>query len=328
MAGRGVGRTRVRAELIDVVRAADAGRTAARAGRRVQPGRLRRRIRRHRRPARTGAGFAPTMWRRVRARSSRWRRASPGTTSSPPRSDCSTSVWRPCRASPAWWAPHRSERRRLRPGGRCVDRPRPGVRPRRAGGGHARRRGMPLRLSKLAVQSSPRPLRGAERQLPVPPRRPVSPSGMPNWHACWKSRRGAGTLAAVREGSWNSGAPRAWCSTPPTTTPGRRQLLRNPVVDGAAADALPDRAPHCPQPDGRVKTSAAWLIEHAGFSRGYGSGLARLSGKHTLAITNRGGASAAGRAGSGQGGARRGGCRLGCGWCRADPDRDGARPLD
>jgi UDP-N-acetylmuramate dehydrogenase len=37
-----------------------------------------------------------------------------------------------------------------------------------------------------------------------------------------------------------------------------------------------------------VKTSAAWLIEAAGFSKGYGKGAARLSGKHTLAVTNRG----------------------------------------
>jgi UDP-N-acetylmuramate dehydrogenase len=44
-----------------------------------------------------------------------------------------------------------------------------------------------------------------------------------------------------------------------------------------------------------VKTSAAWLIEQAGFVRGFGrelgSGRATLSSKHTLAITNRGGAS-------------------------------------
>jgi UDP-N-acetylmuramate dehydrogenase len=39
-----------------------------------------------------------------------------------------------------------------------------------------------------------------------------------------------------------------------------------------------------------VKTSAAWLIEHAGFGKGYGTERVRLSGKHTLALTNRGGA--------------------------------------
>jgi UDP-N-acetylmuramate dehydrogenase len=65
-------------------------------------------------------------------------------------------------------------------------------------------------------------------------------------------------------------------------------FFTNPVV--ADASLLPDGAPAYPQPGGGVKTSAAWLIEHAGFNRGYGSGLARVSGKHTLALTNRGGA--------------------------------------
>jgi UDP-N-acetylmuramate dehydrogenase len=41
-----------------------------------------------------------------------------------------------------------------------------------------------------------------------------------------------------------------------------------------------------------VKTSAAWLIDKSGFTKGYGSGPARLSGKHTLALTNRGTATA------------------------------------
>jgi UDP-N-acetylmuramate dehydrogenase len=47
-----------------------------------------------------------------------------------------------------------------------------------------------------------------------------------------------------------------------------------------------------PEPDGRLKISAAWLIEHAGFGKGYGSGPVTLSTKHTLALTNRGGATA------------------------------------
>jgi UDP-N-acetylmuramate dehydrogenase len=47
------------------------------------------------------------------------------------------------------------------------------------------------------------------------------------------------------------------------------------------------------EPDGRVKISAAWLIEHAGFGKGYGAGPVTLSAKHTLALTNRGGATAA-----------------------------------
>jgi UDP-N-acetylmuramate dehydrogenase len=42
-----------------------------------------------------------------------------------------------------------------------------------------------------------------------------------------------------------------------------------------------------------VKTSAAWLIEHAGVRRGEVHGGAAVSSKHTLALTNRGDASAA-----------------------------------
>ena len=38
---------------------------------------------------------------------------------------------------------------------------------------------------------------------------------------------------------------------------------------------VPDGAPAWPQPDGRVKTSAAWLIEHAGFGKGHGNDRAR-----------------------------------------------------
>ena len=70
-------------------------------------------------------------------------------------------------------------------------------------------------------------------------------------------------------------------------------FFTNPLVSAAVAAGLPSDAPRYPQPDGSVKTSAAWLIEHAGFSRGYGSGLARISTKHSLALTNRGGATAA-----------------------------------
>jgi len=50
-------------------------------------------------------------------------------------------------------------------------------------------------------------------------------------------------------------------------------------------------APRRPAVDGDLKTSAAWLIEQAGFGRGYGVGRVGLSTKHTLALVNRGGAS-------------------------------------
>jgi UDP-N-acetylmuramate dehydrogenase len=70
-------------------------------------------------------------------------------------------------------------------------------------------------------------------------------------------------------------------------------FFTNPLLAATKASELPGEAPRFRQPDGMVKTSAAWLIEHAGFARGYGHGAARLSDKHTLALTNRGGATSA-----------------------------------
>ena len=61
-------------------------------------------------------------------------------------------------------------------------------------------------------------------------------------------------------------------------------FFTNPVV---SAEELPDGAPAWPQ-EGGVKTSAAWLIEQAGFRKGYGGDRMSLSTKHTLALTNRG----------------------------------------
>jgi hypothetical protein len=56
----------------------------------------------------------------------------------------------------------------------------------------------------------------------------------------------------------------------------------------------PENAPHWPEADGSVKVSAAWLIEQAGFNKGFTlNGRAALSSKHTLAITNRGDATSA-----------------------------------
>jgi UDP-N-acetylmuramate dehydrogenase len=70
-------------------------------------------------------------------------------------------------------------------------------------------------------------------------------------------------------------------------------FFTNPILDGGAYAALRARVdvepPTWPEADGRVKTSAAWLIERAGFHRGDGDpdGIA-ISTKHTLALTNRG----------------------------------------
>ena len=70
-------------------------------------------------------------------------------------------------------------------------------------------------------------------------------------------------------------------------------FFTNPIVDRAVVDRLPEAAPKFPLGDGRYKTSAAWLIQESGYEPGFQLGAAGLSGKHTLAITNRGEASAA-----------------------------------
>jgi UDP-N-acetylmuramate dehydrogenase len=77
-------------------------------------------------------------------------------------------------------------------------------------------------------------------------------------------------------------------------------FFTNPILDGAAFAALEERArerlgpgvhvPRFPADDGRVKTSAAWLIEHAGFGKGLDRGPVGISTKHALALVNRGGA--------------------------------------
>ncbi len=82
-------------------------------------------------------------------------------------------------------------------------------------------------------------------------------------------------------------------------------FFTNPVLSEEEFAALEQRAaerlgadapspPRFPEAGGRVKTSAAWLIERAGFGKGYAMpGPAAVSTKHSLALTNRGSARAA-----------------------------------
>jgi UDP-N-acetylmuramate dehydrogenase len=81
-------------------------------------------------------------------------------------------------------------------------------------------------------------------------------------------------------------------------------FFTNPVVPATQLGELSarlgglDGIPHWPAADGAVKLGAGWLIEHAGFTRGFrlagDPNGARISTKHTLALTNPGGASTAG----------------------------------
>lgn len=66
-------------------------------------------------------------------------------------------------------------------------------------------------------------------------------------------------------------------------------FFTNPILSRDEADRLPPEAPRFDAGQGRVKTSAAWLIARSGFSKGEGlPGPAALSSKHVLALTNRG----------------------------------------
>ncbi|MGI8328500.1 UDP-N-acetylmuramate dehydrogenase [Actinomadura scrupuli] len=71
--------------------------------------------------------------------------------------------------------------------------------------------------------------------------------------------------------------------TNPILDPAQLAELERRVAGRLGADAT---FPRYPDDGGRTKTSAAWLIEHAGFAKGHERGPVRISTKHTLALTN------------------------------------------
>ena len=77
-------------------------------------------------------------------------------------------------------------------------------------------------------------------------------------------------------------------------------FFKNPVVEqsaitriAATLDIAPTEIPNWPASEGKIKLPAAWLVEHAGFHKGYQMGRAGISTKHTLALVNLGNATAA-----------------------------------
>ena len=77
-------------------------------------------------------------------------------------------------------------------------------------------------------------------------------------------------------------------------------FFKNPILTTMQFEELASRLasrgtemPSYPAGEGLLKVPAAWLVEQAGFSKGYGKGAAGISRQHTLAIVNRGGATAA-----------------------------------
>jgi UDP-N-acetylmuramate dehydrogenase len=109
---------------------------------------------------------------------------------------------------------------------------------------------------------------------------------------------GSPSLADVRESVLAVRRTKSMVLDP--TDPNRRScgsFFLNPIVSREAVPAIESRAgdpgmPRWEQPDGRVKLSAAWLIERAGFARGHRDGPVGLSTRHSLAIVCHDGARA------------------------------------
>nr|WP_281507495.1 UDP-N-acetylmuramate dehydrogenase [Brachybacterium sp. Marseille-Q7125] len=102
-------------------------------------------------------------------------------------------------------------------------------------------------------------------------------------------------MAAVREAVLRIRASKGMVLDPADhDTWSAGSFFTNPILSAEQAAALPQQAPRYPAGDDRVKTSAAWLISHSGVELGHAlAERAAVSSKHSLALTNRGGASAA-----------------------------------
>src|SRR5882757_9641556 len=112
--------------------------------------------------------------------------------------------------------------------------------------------------------------------------------GTRSWRADWVSRSTPGC-------HWPRRGKRMVLDEADHDTWSAGSFFTNPIVDQTRFESTLDdgvRYPHWPV-DGGIKLAAAWLIERAGFTRGYGVGTVSLSSKHTLALTNRGGATTA-----------------------------------
>ncbi|WP_069814485.1 UDP-N-acetylmuramate dehydrogenase [Streptomyces sp. TP-A0874] len=97
-----------------------------------------------------------------------------------------------------------------------------------------------------------------------------------------KLRAGKGMVLDPEDhDTWSAGS----FFTNPVLTSAEHEAFLRRVAERLGADTAP---PAYPAGEGLVKTSAAWLIDKAGYRKGYGAGPARISTKHTLALTNRG----------------------------------------
>ena len=239
--------------------------------------------------ARAPAAVPASGWRRGRAGTAWWSRRSSG----------SGSGSRRCPASPARSVQPRS-RTSAPTGRRSPPRSRPSA------PGTASRTGSapwprPTASSPTGTAGSRRrlprraPVRRPRGHLPVAARAPVGadplrgagPSARHRGRPAGPAGGRPGRVLALRAG-------KGMVLDGPTRHLERRFVLHQPGAARRRAEPLPAEAPRWPVDGGLVKTSAAWLIEHAGYGRGFNlPGPAAVSRKHSLALTNRGGAKAA-----------------------------------
>ncbi|GGA57290.1 UDP-N-acetylenolpyruvoylglucosamine reductase [Edaphobacter acidisoli] len=112
----------------------------------------------------------------------------------------------------------------------------------------------------------------------------ATPTPLEVYHAVREIRHGKGMLIVDGEADCRSAG----------------SFFKNPVVPEsvlagiASSVGVPiEKVPHWPAGVGKVKLAAAWLLEHAGFVKGFSMGEAGISSRHTLALINRGHATAA-----------------------------------
>jgi UDP-N-acetylmuramate dehydrogenase len=114
-------------------------------------------------------------------------------------------------------------------------------------------------------------------------------------------RKTAPTLAEIRQAVLQIRASKAMLIVPgDEDSRSAGSFFKNPLLSQEQYQQLHQRArargleiPNYPALEAQHKVSAAWLVEHSGFPKGYSNGAVGISRKHTLAIVNRGGAKAA-----------------------------------
>lgn len=134
----------------------------------------------------------------------------------------------------------------------------------------------------------------------------LDPGGTPRVHYAdlkkyFAGRSGSPTLAEARDAVRRIRAGKGMLITPgDEDCRSAGSFFKNPILSSSQFEGLRVRAaaknlqiPSYPALDEQKKVSAAWLVEHSGFSKGFGFGRVGISRKHSLAIVNRGEATAA-----------------------------------